>query len=38
MPSHPHPVINEELPHNRIHRTASFWADAGYSGTSGDIP
>src|ERR1700712_792553 len=38
MPSHPHPVINEELPHKRNCRTASLGADAGCSGTGGDIP
>jgi hypothetical protein len=38
MPSHPHPVINEELPHDWNYRTASYGADAGCFGTGGDIP
>jgi hypothetical protein len=38
MPSHPHPVINEELPHDWNDRTASSKAGAGCSGTGGDIP
>jgi hypothetical protein len=38
MPSHPHPVINEELPHDSNDRTASYGADAGCFGTGGDIP
>ena len=38
MPSHPHPVINEELPHDRIFELRLLGRMRACSGTGGDIP